>query len=530
LTETVTQRYPVSRTYIYYENSSRLKSNGKYSFSYDPNGNLIKKETISDEKIIWKYEYDLFNRLVKVTKNDSVVAGYTYDEAGLRVKKQGVNSAIYYTFDTGGNVLFEQENREYMEYVYVLGKHFARVDGNLDNLEEKTKYFYHTDHLGSTVLVTDEAGQQVWGAEYTPFGKRVSKEGELEHAAKFTGKDLDEDTGLYYFNARWYDQGVGRFVSEDQMNDPNNPNLYTYCRNNPLTITDPTGNTSLSEIGLSSNTTGLSQVELDKDRDIGIGYYSPSNPNRSAQIIWAEKNIPGFQYDYQLRESSVERQIQLHYYIQAFIKEMKAESWDVKLINRIFAGDEKTRIEEAKLGFLKLFNYLDAQTTVYNIFNLNNKKDYSYSNDELITAATDMQFFGFASLILMNELGKLPVYVVGESPIAKNPLPNFNNAKIDPRKLTEYALNPTHHVGGSKARVFESALGYNQSNAEALLKQVYEKLPQSEAVLGELNQYGQRYTVDMPITGPNGKTVTVRTGWIFKPGAVTPELTTIYVK
>ena len=146
----------------------------------------------------WSYGYDLLNRLMKVSKNGSVVAEYLYDESGLRIKKTSPKDAVYYVFDTGGNVIYEQENRGYMEYVYVLGKHFARVDGNLDNSTVK-KYFYHTDHLGSTVLVTDEAGQQVWSAEYTPFGKQMaSHEGQMDHATQFTGKDLDEDTGLYY--------------------------------------------------------------------------------------------------------------------------------------------------------------------------------------------------------------------------------------------------------------------------------------------------------------------------------------------
>ncbi|MED0761594.1 hypothetical protein P4S93_12555, partial [Aneurinibacillus thermoaerophilus] len=112
----------------------------------------------------------------------------------------------------------------------------------------------------------------------------------------------------------------------------------------------------------------------------------------------------------------------------------------------------------------------------------------------------------------------------------QNALPNLENAKIDPRKLTDYALNPEHPVGGNKAKVFESALGYNKSNADELMKQVQEKLPQSEAILGKADQYGQRYTVDMQITGPNGNTTTVRTGWIIKPGSDVPEMTTIYVK
>ena len=142
-------------------------------------------------------------------------------------------------------MLYEEENRNYLEYIYVLGKHFARLDGNLDNLNDTTKYFYHTDHLGSTVAVTDIAGNTIWDGEYTPFGKQVGQTGVLKRAAKFTGKELDEDIGLYYFNARWYDSETGRFVEEDSIPiDPNNPitlNRYTYCSNNPINRIDPSG-------------------------------------------------------------------------------------------------------------------------------------------------------------------------------------------------------------------------------------------------------------------------------------------------
>ena len=109
-------------------------------------------------------------------------------------------------------------------------------------------------------------------------------------------------------------------------------------------------------------------------------------------------------------------------------------------------------------------------------------------------------------------------------------VPNVEYAIINPTKLTEYALNPNHPVGKNKAKVFESALGYNQSNADALMRQIYAKLPSGKTVLGKLDEYGQRYTVDIPITGPNGNTVNVRTGWIIKTGSDIPELATIYVK
>ena len=62
------------------------------------------------------------------------------------------------------------------------------------------------------------------------------------------------------------------------------------------------------------------------------------------------------------------------------------------------------------------------------------------------------------------------------------------------------------------------------------MRQIYNKLQNSEVILGKLDVYGQRYTVDIPITGPNGNTVNARTGWIIKPDSNIPELTTIYVK
>jgi RHS repeat-associated protein len=64
----------------------------------------------------------------------------------------------------------------------------------------------------------------------TQYGKEVDGDFDEEHG--FTGKEYDPDTGLYYYNARWYDADLGRFISEDTAADPNNPNLYSYCGNN----------------------------------------------------------------------------------------------------------------------------------------------------------------------------------------------------------------------------------------------------------------------------------------------------------
>jgi RHS repeat-associated protein len=122
------------------------------------------------------------------------------------------------------------------------------------------KYWYHTDQVGSVKAVTNQAGAVVWNADYLPFGQQYVKskldESFEEDDLGFTGKGYDSDIGLSYFNARWYDADMGRFISEDPVADPNNPNLYSYCRNNPLRFTDPTGLESENPGNISTVTSG----------------------------------------------------------------------------------------------------------------------------------------------------------------------------------------------------------------------------------------------------------------------------------
>jgi hypothetical protein len=108
-------------------------------------------------------------------------------------------------------------------------------------------------------------------------------------------------------------------------------------------------------------------------------------------------------------------------------------------------------------------------------------------------------------------------------------LPHAENAQIDSRKLTDYALNPDHPVGRNKARVFESTTGFTRHNHESLLRQLHQGIREQPAELGRADQYGQRYTVDIPVRGPTGS-ATVRTGWLLESGSSAPRLLTLYVK
>lgn len=108
-------------------------------------------------------------------------------------------------------------------------------------------------------------------------------------------------------------------------------------------------------------------------------------------------------------------------------------------------------------------------------------------------------------------------------------LPKYESAVIDEKKLTSYALNPQHSVGGHKAKRFKSALGFDVSNAHLLEQAIRERLADSTVIYGLSDKHGQRYSIDMELTGPAG-TAIVRTAWISDGIESNPRLVSVYVK
>ena len=100
-------------------------------------------------------------------------------------------------------------------------------------------YYHHTDHLGTTEVITDSNGKIVWHADYEAFGSVMNERGEENFTPNYTGKFFDESSGLYYFNARWYDCELGRFTTQDPARD--GVNWWIYCGGNPITFVDPDG-------------------------------------------------------------------------------------------------------------------------------------------------------------------------------------------------------------------------------------------------------------------------------------------------
>ena len=433
-------------------------------------------------------------------------------------------------------------------------------------------------------------------------------EGNANNSITYAGYQYDAESGLYYLNARYYDNTTARFLTEDtysgSANDPLSLHRYTYCANNPLRYTDPDGHffgalfRFIAGAVVGAVTEYVTQKFIEKRDKInvkaivyegvvggvtsvigGVGgaakkaektvkaVKSAKTVVKSAVKIGVKEAAGEFLHDVGYQVFAEDKSLADVDYGQAIkagadsgISAMVGELDDVfgskkqlSATNRKKAGQATGLIDDAADASRPRTNALpDVEVTpsrgaVKNaasgladagagtgnvgrktstlIENTNSKKgspSLSKNQKKIQSQTVGSTLSENTDLVLKSNKNSINS--------VQNVLPNVEKATINPNKLTGYALNPEHPVGGNKARVFESALGYNQSNANDLMNQIYEKLPQNEAILGKLDQYGQRYTSDIPITGPNGNTVNVRTGWIIKTGSDVPELTTIFVK
>lgn len=126
------------------------------------------------------------------------------------------------------------------------------ISGNTTSGLPAGTIFYHRNHVNSSAVITRLDGTEAMRAVYLPFGEisQPNSTGQNVTTLKFTGQELDEETGLYYYNARYMDPALGRFISPDNIvpawKDAQAHNRYLYVRNNPIIYTDPTGHSWLS--------------------------------------------------------------------------------------------------------------------------------------------------------------------------------------------------------------------------------------------------------------------------------------------
>jgi RHS repeat-associated protein len=302
--------------YEYLPGTHKAGRIGDTYYGYDGNGNLITEQAgspvaaasntmrVSEEGGVYSTEYGFALRSREGGEAETATTtyrrDYTWNERNLLQRSADRQYHVEYRYGADGQraVKFAQgggvatETRYFNQMLHtssgvtgeLVSKHIyvgetrivtkRRQAGNENYGQEyKSQYFYHGDHLGSAQLVTDSEGKVYEHLEYTPYGelwvdRSVSATGNSPTPFRFTGKEFDPETGLYYYGARYLDPKTSRWISADPalgeyvplapVNDEakrynqnlpgmggvfNTVNLhvYHYAGNNPVKYTDPNG-------------------------------------------------------------------------------------------------------------------------------------------------------------------------------------------------------------------------------------------------------------------------------------------------
>jgi RHS repeat-associated protein len=234
---------------------NRLRSDGTYNYEYDSEGNRAMRTKIADGTVD-TYRWDYRNRLMGIvsTDLDGVVTrsvGYTYDVDDRRVGKT-VDGVVENYYLDGEQIAFVTDGggNETEHYLYGLN-----VDQVLAADSATGMLWALADRLGSVDTLTDADGNVVDERTFDSFGNLLSTTANSSLPTPnfrygYTGRELDLESGLDYYRARYYDASVGRFISVDPMGfGAGDTNLYRYVGNNSTNATDPTGLYSFGDFG-----------------------------------------------------------------------------------------------------------------------------------------------------------------------------------------------------------------------------------------------------------------------------------------
>jgi RHS repeat-associated protein len=230
----LTMKTSSSTTSYTYDEDNRILTAGSITYEHDENGNLINR---TDGNNITLYEYDYDNRLTKVTLPNSNTVIYQYAANGDRLNKTSSTGTTLYLYD-GDNILMELDENGNKTAFYAYG---PNIDEPIFMVISGASYYYHADHLGSIRVLTDANEDIVATYQYDAFGTILQETGDISNPYRFTGREWDVESGLYYYRARYYNAIMGRFLQKDPQGMVDGPNLYVYVRNNPVNFKDPMG-------------------------------------------------------------------------------------------------------------------------------------------------------------------------------------------------------------------------------------------------------------------------------------------------
>lgn len=224
-----------------------------FNYTYDAHGNMHGLETLISE--IWNF----LDQFKQAGLGGGGNAYYVYNAGGQRVRKvierpDGSKKErlylgtveIYREYNPAATLVLERESLHVMDDKKRIAMVDTPVVKPVTSSETQLVRYQYSNHLQSAALELDELAQVISYEEYFPFGTTsyATIDATREVPAKryrYTGKERDEESGLNYHGARYYALWLCRWTTTDPAGLVDGPNLYRYCRNNPVKLDDPNG-------------------------------------------------------------------------------------------------------------------------------------------------------------------------------------------------------------------------------------------------------------------------------------------------
>ncbi len=190
-----------------------------------------------------RYEYNNNQRPVRIFKDGTLLAEYSYNSFGERIKKVSYSAdqkrITYFLYD-GNRISAEISVDNAASKTHVAHTLYLQHQPVVYFAGENT-YAIHTDNVGTPHILSDDAGLIAWQAHYTPFGKATQLVEDIEFKHRFPGQYEDSETGTHYNYQRDYDPETGRYLTSDPLSVVGGVNTYLYAKADPLNSTDVLG-------------------------------------------------------------------------------------------------------------------------------------------------------------------------------------------------------------------------------------------------------------------------------------------------
>nr|VFJ44556.1 MAG: RHS repeat-associated core domain-containing protein [Candidatus Kentron sp. FW] len=215
------------------------------SYRYDHNGSRVEKRDSTDV-LVQAYGYDPKRRIKELTQGSSgVTHTYAYDPNDYRIRKAGPQGVNHYLLQAEHlEAIYDQDSQIKAKYLRgVVVDEIVNGYEYPDAGNEKTRVnlTFHHDHNKSVTGLSAHEGSILETIGYEAFGGVAESVGTSDNRLRYTGREQDTGTGLYYYRARYYDPEVGRFLTEDPLGFKAGVNFYRYVENNPVNFNDPSG-------------------------------------------------------------------------------------------------------------------------------------------------------------------------------------------------------------------------------------------------------------------------------------------------